>query len=164
MGTVISAGMATMNTVRSMFAGAALLALPAEAQEHRFEDDPVVMVRENFVACDVLSQLQRVMDNPRFLLSGECDPVRAGDRVRVYARRGPYVCIYPHDTSRPVNRRTRKRWPNKRAQQRLDEIGDRRWRPRPGLPHRHRIRKLFSFSSASFNLVELLRKKCVHRT
>ena len=76
-----------MNTVRSMFAGAALLALPAEAQEHRFEDDPVVMVRENFVACDVLSQLQRVMDNPRFLLSGECDPVRAGDRVRVYARR-----------------------------------------------------------------------------
>jgi hypothetical protein len=59
---VISAGMATMNTVRSMFAGAALLALPAEAQEHRFEDDPVVMVRENFVACDVLSQLQRVMN------------------------------------------------------------------------------------------------------
>ena len=94
-------GMATMNTVRSMFAGAALLALPAEAQEHRFEDDPIVMVRENFVACDVLSQLQRVMDNPRFLLSGECDPVRAGDRVRVYARRGPYVCIYPHDTVSP---------------------------------------------------------------
>jgi len=101
LGTVISAGMATMNTVRSMFAGAALLALPAEAQEHRFEDDPIVMVRENFVACDVLSQLQRVMDNPRFLLSGECDPVRAGDRVRVYARRGPYVCIYPHDTVSP---------------------------------------------------------------
>src|SRR3954468_20887034 len=101
LGTVISAGIATMNTVRSMFAGAALLALPAEAQEHRFEDDPVVMVRENFVACDVLSQLQRVMDNPRFLLSGECDPVRAGDRVRVYARRGPYVCIYPHDTVSP---------------------------------------------------------------
>lgn len=100
-GTVISAGMVTMNTVRSMFAGAALLALPAEAQEHRFEADPVVMVRENFVACDVLSQLQRVMDNPRFLLSGECDPVRAGDRVRVYARRGPYVCIYPHDTVSP---------------------------------------------------------------
>ena len=61
MGTVISAGIATMKTVRSMFAGAALLALPAEAQEHRFEDDPVVMVRENFVACDVLSQLQRVV-------------------------------------------------------------------------------------------------------
>ena len=98
---VISAGIATRNTVRSMVAGAALLALPAEAQEHRFEDVPVVMVRENFVACDVLSQLQRVMDNPRFLLSGECDPVRAGDRVRVYARRGPYVCIYPHDTVSP---------------------------------------------------------------
>ena len=98
-----------MNTVRSMFAGAALLALPAEAQEHRFEDDPVVMVRENFVACDVLSQLQRVMDNPRFLLSGECDPVRAGDRVRVYARRGPYVCIYPHDTVSPC------KWTHERA-------------------------------------------------
>ena len=38
LGTVISAGIATMNTVRSMFAGAALLVLPAEAQEHRFED------------------------------------------------------------------------------------------------------------------------------
>ena len=109
LGTVISAGIATMNTVRSMFAGAALLALPAEAQEHRFEDDPVVMVRENFVACDVLSQLQRVMDNPRFLLSGECDPVRAGDRVRVYARRGPYVCIYPHDTVSPC------KWTHERA-------------------------------------------------
>ena len=60
-----------------------------------------VMVRENFVACDVPSQLQRVIDNPRFLLAGECDPVRAGDRVRVYARRGPYVCIYPHDTVSP---------------------------------------------------------------
>ena len=101
MGTVISAGIATMNTVRSMFAGAALLALPAEAQEHRFEADPIAVVSENFVACDVLSQLQRVMDNPRFLLSGGCDPVRAGDRVRVYARRGPYVCIYPHDTVSP---------------------------------------------------------------
>jgi hypothetical protein len=31
--------------------------------------------------------LQRVMDNPRFLLAGECDPLRAGDRVRVYGRR-----------------------------------------------------------------------------
>ena len=152
-----------MNTVRSMFAGAALLALPAEAQEHRFEDDPVVMVRENFVACDVLSQLQRVMDNPRFLLSGECDPVRAGDRVRVYARRGPYVCIYPHDTVSPC-KWTHEKALAKRAQQRLDEIGDRRWRPRSGLPRRHRIRKLFSFSSASFNLVELLRQKCVYRT
>jgi len=62
-----------MNILRSIFAGAALLALPAEAQERRFEADPVVMVRENFVACEVLSQLQRVMDNPRFLLAGECD-------------------------------------------------------------------------------------------
>jgi hypothetical protein len=48
--------------------------LPVEAQEHRFETDPVVTVRENFVACDVLSQLQRVMDNPRFLLAGEMRP------------------------------------------------------------------------------------------
>ena len=90
-----------MKTLRSIFFGGALLALPAEAQEHPFENDPVVMIRENFVACDVLSQLQRVMDSPRFLLTGECDPLRAGDRVRVYARRGPYVCIYPHDTISP---------------------------------------------------------------
>ena len=46
-----------MNTVRSIFIGALLLTCPAEAQEHRFEADPIVVVRENFVACDVLSQL-----------------------------------------------------------------------------------------------------------
>jgi len=90
-----------MNILRSIFAGAALLALPADAQEHRFEADPVVTVRENFVACDVLSQLQRVMDDPRFLLAGECAPLRAGNQVRVYVRRGQYVCIYPHDTISP---------------------------------------------------------------
>ena len=90
-----------MNILRSLVAGAALLALPVEAQEHRFEADPVVTVRENLVPCEVLSQLQRVMDNPRSLLAGECVPLRAGDRVRVYARRGPYVCIYPHDTISP---------------------------------------------------------------
>src|SRR6266480_961121 len=72
-----------------------------EAQEHRFEADPVVTARENFVACDVLSQLQRVMDNPRFLLTGECEPLSAGRRVRIYASRGPYVCIYPQDTITP---------------------------------------------------------------
>jgi hypothetical protein len=71
------------------------------AQDHRFEADPVVSVRENFVACDVLSQLQRVMENPRFLLAGECVPLRAGDMVRVYASCGPYACIYPHDTIAP---------------------------------------------------------------
>ena len=87
-----------MNTLRSMIASAALLTLPAAAQDHRFEADPVVTVRENFVACDVLSQLQRVMDNPRFLLTGECEPLSAGRRVRIYASRGPYVCIYPEDT------------------------------------------------------------------
>jgi hypothetical protein len=31
-----------MTILRSIFAGAALLALPVEAQEHRFEVDPVV--------------------------------------------------------------------------------------------------------------------------
>ena len=74
-----------MKTLRSTLAGAALLAFPAEAQEHRFESDPIVVVRDNFVACDVLSQLQRVMDSPRFLLTGECDPAargRSGPRLR----------------------------------------------------------------------------------
>ena len=87
--------------LRSIFIGPLLLAWAAGAQEHRFEDDPVVAVRENFVACDVLSQLQRVMGNPRFLLAGECEPLREGDQVRVYARRGPYFCIYPHDRMSP---------------------------------------------------------------
>jgi hypothetical protein len=58
----------------------------------------IVAAHENFVACEVLSQLQRVIENPRFLLAGEYVPLRAGERIRVYASRGPYACIYPHDT------------------------------------------------------------------
>jgi hypothetical protein len=50
-GAVISSD-AAMNTLRSIVVGAALLTLPAEAQDHRFETDPVATVRENFVACD----------------------------------------------------------------------------------------------------------------
>jgi hypothetical protein len=53
------------NTLRSIFTGVVLLVLPAKAQEHRFEDDLILMVRENFVACDVLSQLQRVRPKNR---------------------------------------------------------------------------------------------------
>jgi len=74
-----------MNILRSSSLAAALLALPVEAQEHRFEADPVVTVRENFVACDVLSQLQRVIDNPRFLLTGRVRPAarrESGPRLR----------------------------------------------------------------------------------
>jgi hypothetical protein len=41
----------------------------AEAQDHRFETDPVVTVREDFVACDVLSQLQRVASRWRAIPS-----------------------------------------------------------------------------------------------
>ena len=43
-----------MNTLRSIVAGAALSTLPRR-RIHRFETDPVVTVREDFVACDVLS-------------------------------------------------------------------------------------------------------------
>jgi len=58
-----------MNLRSSVAVTAAMLvAHPTTEQDHRFEADPVVTVRENFVACDVLSQLQRVIDNPRFLL------------------------------------------------------------------------------------------------
>jgi hypothetical protein len=89
------------NTLRSIFTWIVLLILPTEAQEHRFEDDPILVVRENFVVCDVLSQLQRVIEDPRFLLAGECVPLHEGDPVRVYARRGPYACIYPHDRVSP---------------------------------------------------------------
>ena len=90
-----------LNALRSVVVGAVLLTLPAKAQVPRFETDPVVTVRENFVACDVLSQLQRVMDDPRSLLTGECEPLSAGRRVRIYATRGPYVCIYPENTITP---------------------------------------------------------------
>ena len=41
------------------------------------------------------------MADPRFLLSGECEPLSAGRRVRIYATRGPYVRIYPQDTITP---------------------------------------------------------------
>jgi hypothetical protein len=36
-----------MNTLRSIIVSAALLTLPTAAQDHRFEADPVVTVREN---------------------------------------------------------------------------------------------------------------------
>ena len=51
-----------------------------------------------------LGQQFIVEDQPgagRFLLTGECEPLNAGGRVRIYARRGPYVCIYPEDTITP---------------------------------------------------------------
>src|SRR2546422_7390540 len=102
-----------MNTLRSIVIGAALLTLPAEAQDHRFETDPVATVRENFVACDVLSQLQRVMDNPRFLLTGECEPLPAGHRVRTRADIATVA-------GKPARRRRLVRW------QDLDPRGGRR--------------------------------------
>ena len=72
-----------MNLRSSIAVTAAMLvAHPTAAQDHRFEADPVASVRENFVACEVLSQLRRVMDNPRFL-PGECEPLSEG-RVRIY--------------------------------------------------------------------------------
>jgi hypothetical protein len=55
-----------MNLRSSVAVTAMLAAHPTAVQDHRFETDPVVTVREKFVACDVLSQLQRVIDNPRF--------------------------------------------------------------------------------------------------
>ena len=50
-----------MNLRSSVAVIAMLTAHPTAAQDHRFGTDPVVTVRENFVACDVLSQLQRVI-------------------------------------------------------------------------------------------------------
>ena len=51
---------------RSIIAAATMLAThPAVAEDHRFEAD-FASVRENFVACEVLSRLQRVMENPHF--------------------------------------------------------------------------------------------------
>ena len=69
-----------------------------EAQEHRFEAVPLVVVQENFVAWDVLSQLQRVMDNPRLLLAANA-ALRAGDQPASARGDGPYLCISPDDPS-----------------------------------------------------------------
>ena len=99
---------AAMNTSRSIVAGAALLTLPAEAQVHRLETDPVVTVRENFVACDVLSQLQRVMDDPRFLLTGECEPRLVAWYRALYAPRAGGAYDSHHRTA-GVAGRTRRR-------------------------------------------------------
>ena len=68
----------------TIVAAAMLAAHPAAAEDHRFEADPVATVHENFVACEVLSQLQRVLENPRVLLADECVPLRAGERVRMH--------------------------------------------------------------------------------
>jgi len=69
---------------RSTIVAAAMLAAhPAAAEDHRFEADPVATVHENFVACEVLSQLQRVMEHPRFLLR----------RMRPTARRRTGPCL-----------------------------------------------------------------------
>src|SRR5262249_4478688 len=92
---------AAMNPLRSIVIGAALLMLPAEAQDRRFETDPIVTVRENFVALAVLPQLARVRDAPRFLLTGKSEPLSPGRRVPIYQSRGPYMCIYPQDTTTP---------------------------------------------------------------
>jgi hypothetical protein len=84
---------APISTLRSIIASAALLTLPAVAQDHRFEADPVVTVRENIVACDVLSQLQRVMENSRFLLAGEmraAEPRTSGP----YLHKPRAICLY----------------------------------------------------------------------
>jgi hypothetical protein len=98
-----------MNTLRSIVIGAALLTLPAEAQDHRFESDPVATVREDFVVCDVLSQLQRVVDNPRFLLTGECEPLSK------QAAGSTSACI-PTTRSRHANGHTRKFCRNNHSQ------------------------------------------------
>ena len=100
--------------LRSIFIGPLLLTCHAGAQEHRFEDDPIVAVRENFVACDVLSQLQRVMGNPRFLLAGECEPLR--QEIRSASTRGvDLISAFIRTTGRrPANGRTRRRYRNER--------------------------------------------------
>jgi hypothetical protein len=49
-----------------------LAAHPAAAQDYRFEADPVASMRENFVACEVLSQLQRSWRIP-----ASCSPANA---------------------------------------------------------------------------------------
>src|SRR5262249_7277989 len=83
---------AAMNTFRSIVTGAALLTLPAEAQVHRFETDPVVTVRENFVACDVLTITAR-HGRPPFSTYWR---MRAAERrpPGSYLRNPRAICLY----------------------------------------------------------------------
>jgi len=102
-----------MNLRSSIAVTAAMLvAHPTAAQDHRLEADPVGSVRENFVACDVRSQLQRVMDDPRFLLTGECEPLSAGRRVRTTQGVGHMSVSIRKTRSRRANGHTRKCCPN----------------------------------------------------
>jgi hypothetical protein len=71
--------------LRSIFIGPLLLTCHAGAQEHRFEDDPIVAVRENFVACDVLSQFtarhgKSTLSARRRMRTAACR--RSGPRLR----------------------------------------------------------------------------------
>jgi hypothetical protein len=97
----------TMNFRSTIAAAAMLAAHPAAAQPHRFEADPIVAVRENFVACEVLSQLQRVMENPRFLLGG----VQEIGFVSTQAAGHTSASIHA-TPSRRASGRTRKRYRN----------------------------------------------------
>jgi hypothetical protein len=103
----------SMGYFRSTIAAAAVLAAhPAAAEDHRFEADPVAIVHENFVACEVLSQLQRVIENPRFLLADECVPLRAGDRSVSTQSVGHTSASIRTTRSRPTNGRIRKHYRN----------------------------------------------------
>src|SRR5215813_12473955 len=86
---------------RSTIVAAAMMAAhPAAAEDHRFEADPVATVHENFVACEVLSQLQRVLEkSPRLARRRMCPTARR--------RTGTHASI-PTTRSRPANGRTRK--------------------------------------------------------
>src|SRR5215470_6151018 len=70
----------TMIVRSTIVAGAILAAHSIAAQEHRFEDDPVATVHENFVACEVLSQLQPVIEQSPLLARWRMCPV-AGRRT-----------------------------------------------------------------------------------
>ena len=79
---------------RSTIVAAAMLAAhPAAAEDHRFEADPVATVHENFVACEVLSQLQRARRRMRPTARRRTGPCLRQPRA--------YACIYPHDTIAP---------------------------------------------------------------
>jgi hypothetical protein len=94
---------------RSTIIAAAMLAPhPAAAEGHRFEADPVATVHENFVACEVLSQLQRVMENPRFLLAANASHCAQENGSVSTPAAGLTHAFIPTTRSRPANGRTRK--------------------------------------------------------
>ena len=101
--------------LRSIFIGPLLLTCHAGAQEHRFEDDPIVAVRENSSHVTCFPSYSASWENPRFLLRRRMRTAacrRSGPRLR---EAWAFFSASIRTTGRPpANGRMRKRYRNER--------------------------------------------------